>query len=314
MCVYVCLQVVWDPCDWPGRCMCVCMCVCRQAVLDSIELYESGLIAPHVSAQFPLDQVNEALSFISERRSTGKVLLDIRWPDLDLTSTWPRTDPGLTATWPLASAVGPRGGLNRRGHWISPGDGQDFWNRRLFISSDTQWSHIGLSIIPHWTLNYTTLDSQLHHIGHSVTPQRTFGYGTSDTQWTECQDRQRSDLTRATLWTDLVTWSRARRAPRSSVGRARRVSIWSVSDVSQSDLASGSVGCVGGGMVTSPGLRSVEWSSCCGVIWPGTVSQLSVICCDQVKSTGWVRVIGKCGDDRCLDCFCCVCVCARLFC
>ncbi|XP_043213259.1 quinone oxidoreductase-like protein 2 [Amphibalanus amphitrite] len=52
--------------------------VFRQAVLDSIELYESGLIAPHISAQYPLEQVNEALSFISERKSTGKVLLDIR--------------------------------------------------------------------------------------------------------------------------------------------------------------------------------------------------------------------------------------------
>lgn len=52
--------------------------VFRQAVLDAIELYQSGLISPHVSAQFPLEKVNEALSFISERRSTGKVLLDIR--------------------------------------------------------------------------------------------------------------------------------------------------------------------------------------------------------------------------------------------
>ncbi|XP_037078937.1 quinone oxidoreductase-like protein 2 isoform X2 [Pollicipes pollicipes] len=52
--------------------------VFRQAVLDVIELHEAGLIAPHVSAQFPLDEVNQALSFISERKSTGKVLLDIR--------------------------------------------------------------------------------------------------------------------------------------------------------------------------------------------------------------------------------------------
>jgi len=52
--------------------------VFRRAVLDVLELYEAGLISPHVSAQFPLTEANQALAFISERKSTGKVLLDIR--------------------------------------------------------------------------------------------------------------------------------------------------------------------------------------------------------------------------------------------
>ena len=43
-----------------------------------IELYEEGLISPHVSAVFPLEQVNAAIEFLQQRKSTGKVILKIR--------------------------------------------------------------------------------------------------------------------------------------------------------------------------------------------------------------------------------------------
>lgn len=52
--------------------------VFKQSVHDVISMYQSGLISPHISAQFPLERVNDAIKFISDRKSTGKVLLDIR--------------------------------------------------------------------------------------------------------------------------------------------------------------------------------------------------------------------------------------------
>jgi len=50
----------------------------RQAGEDVIEMYEEGLISPHVSAIFSLDQVNQAIQFLQERKSTGKVILNIK--------------------------------------------------------------------------------------------------------------------------------------------------------------------------------------------------------------------------------------------
>ena len=50
----------------------------RQVGEDVIEMYEEGLISPHVSARFPLDQVNEAIEFLRQRKSTGKVILNTR--------------------------------------------------------------------------------------------------------------------------------------------------------------------------------------------------------------------------------------------
>ncbi|KAI9564456.1 Quinone oxidoreductase-like protein 2-like protein [Daphnia sinensis] len=52
--------------------------VYRQVGNDVIELYEEGLISPHVSAIFPLEEVNAAMDFLSQRKSTGKVILKIR--------------------------------------------------------------------------------------------------------------------------------------------------------------------------------------------------------------------------------------------
>lgn len=43
-----------------------------------IELYEEGLISPHVSAVFALEEVNVAMDFLHQRKSTGKVILKIR--------------------------------------------------------------------------------------------------------------------------------------------------------------------------------------------------------------------------------------------
>jgi NADPH2:quinone reductase len=40
------------------------------------ELAVSGRAAPYISATYPLDQVDRALSDLAERRATGKVLVD----------------------------------------------------------------------------------------------------------------------------------------------------------------------------------------------------------------------------------------------
>lgn len=50
----------------------------RQLGNDVIEMYEEGLISPHVSAVFPLEQVNDAIEFLHQRKSTGKVILKVR--------------------------------------------------------------------------------------------------------------------------------------------------------------------------------------------------------------------------------------------
>jgi NADPH2:quinone reductase len=45
---------------------------------ELLELFASGLVHPHVSAVFPLDDVRDALRAVAERRTTGKVVLEIR--------------------------------------------------------------------------------------------------------------------------------------------------------------------------------------------------------------------------------------------
>ncbi|XP_065331865.1 quinone oxidoreductase-like protein 2 homolog [Cloeon dipterum] len=50
--------------------------VYRQSVEDVIDMCEQGLISPHISAEFDLENVNEAFEFLRERKSTGKVILD----------------------------------------------------------------------------------------------------------------------------------------------------------------------------------------------------------------------------------------------
>lgn len=52
--------------------------VCRQAVEDVINMHEMSLISPHVSANFPLEKCADALEYIRARKSTGKVVLEIR--------------------------------------------------------------------------------------------------------------------------------------------------------------------------------------------------------------------------------------------
>lgn len=50
----------------------------RQAVEDVIELHEMGLINPHISALFKIEESSKAIDFMKERKSTGKVVLGIR--------------------------------------------------------------------------------------------------------------------------------------------------------------------------------------------------------------------------------------------
>ncbi|KAG7162856.1 quinone oxidoreductase-like protein 2 homolog [Homarus americanus] len=52
--------------------------VYRQAVEDIIEMHEMGLIKPHISALFKLEDTKSAFAFMTERMSTGKVVLEIR--------------------------------------------------------------------------------------------------------------------------------------------------------------------------------------------------------------------------------------------
>lgn len=52
--------------------------VYRQAVEDIIDMHEMGLIRPHISAHFKLEESKLAFSFMKERMSTGKVLLKIQ--------------------------------------------------------------------------------------------------------------------------------------------------------------------------------------------------------------------------------------------
>lgn len=50
----------------------------RQIVMDTLSLSEEDLITPHVSRTFSLADINEAVKFIKEKKSTGKVLIDIK--------------------------------------------------------------------------------------------------------------------------------------------------------------------------------------------------------------------------------------------
>jgi len=45
---------------------------------ELMTLFESGKVHPHVSAVFPLDDVRAALRAVAERRTTGKVIIEIR--------------------------------------------------------------------------------------------------------------------------------------------------------------------------------------------------------------------------------------------
>lgn len=45
---------------------------------DVIDLHEMGLITPHISALFKMEESSKAINFMRERKSTGKVVLEIR--------------------------------------------------------------------------------------------------------------------------------------------------------------------------------------------------------------------------------------------
>lgn len=50
----------------------------RRTVMDTLALSEEDLITPHVSQTFALNDVNEAVKFITQKKCTGKVLIDIK--------------------------------------------------------------------------------------------------------------------------------------------------------------------------------------------------------------------------------------------
>lgn len=51
--------------------------VFQDSIKSVAQLLAKGQIKPHVSKVFPLEQVNEAFNFVLERKSTGKVLLQL---------------------------------------------------------------------------------------------------------------------------------------------------------------------------------------------------------------------------------------------
>ena len=52
--------------------------LCRRDREELMELFEQGRIQPHVSAVFPLEEIREALRAVAERKTTGKVVIEIR--------------------------------------------------------------------------------------------------------------------------------------------------------------------------------------------------------------------------------------------
>lgn len=49
----------------------------REIVNDALELCEQGLISPHITETFSLENVNEALDFMEKHKSLGKVVLNV---------------------------------------------------------------------------------------------------------------------------------------------------------------------------------------------------------------------------------------------
>lgn len=50
----------------------------RQTIQDTLSLCEEEIITPFISNCFELDDVNEAVKFIKEKKCTGKVLIDLK--------------------------------------------------------------------------------------------------------------------------------------------------------------------------------------------------------------------------------------------
>ncbi|MCK9247095.1 MAG: NADPH:quinone oxidoreductase family protein [Anaerolineaceae bacterium] len=49
----------------------------QQSLAELFQLYEQGSIRPHISSRYPLAQTSEAIRELSERRATGKVVVEI---------------------------------------------------------------------------------------------------------------------------------------------------------------------------------------------------------------------------------------------
>ena len=47
-------------------------------VEDVIDMHEMGLITPHISARFNIEETSKALNYLRERKSTGKVILELQ--------------------------------------------------------------------------------------------------------------------------------------------------------------------------------------------------------------------------------------------
>jgi NADPH2:quinone reductase len=58
-----------------GRLMQLRPDVVREEARELLALWSRGLLRPHVGAEYPLDEVNEAFDLLASRRSTGKVVL-----------------------------------------------------------------------------------------------------------------------------------------------------------------------------------------------------------------------------------------------
>lgn len=44
---------------------------------DVLDMCEQGLISPHISEDFDLEKVNEAMEYMRARKSSGKVVVNI---------------------------------------------------------------------------------------------------------------------------------------------------------------------------------------------------------------------------------------------
>lgn len=49
----------------------------RQIVSDTLELADKGVLSPHVSEKFSLENVNKAIKYILNKECTGKVVIEI---------------------------------------------------------------------------------------------------------------------------------------------------------------------------------------------------------------------------------------------
>ncbi|KAJ9592760.1 hypothetical protein L9F63_015571 [Diploptera punctata] len=55
--------------------------VYRQVVQDAIDMADQGLVHPVIAKKFPLDEVNEAMQYVTDGNSAGKVVLTMKHDD-----------------------------------------------------------------------------------------------------------------------------------------------------------------------------------------------------------------------------------------